>query len=548
MNELFAALLNTLWQSTALAGAVWIALRFARATNAATRHAIWWTVLAAIVLLPAIPTRSTRTVVRYTAPTVNRPAEVPVGPRQPIAPSAPAGGPVELPAGSWAALLFAAWAAAALIQVARTAGSYVYLRRLKRNARPAAAELCRNFDAWILSCRVSRPVRLMVSSRIASPMAVGFRRPAVLLPESLLAHFEDAELDHVFLHELAHMARRDDWTNLAARLASGLLALHPVALFVLRQIDREREMACDEWVVSMTGDVRPYATSLARLFELCRSRNRILLASGMATRASHLGERIEMLLRARGRWVAKVSPLKIGFACIALIAAGLAFSQTPRLLAIAQDEPPAPSAPPEPVAAPEPPEPPSPPDAVAPEAPPTPAPPSGGFLAGLVAAGYGDLSVDDIIFLKSHGISPDYLVGIAQSGWGRLKPRDITDLHDQGVSPEYARAVHDAGIQSSNFRDCIALKQHGVDPNAVREIHALGFGPYNAADAVLLQDHGVRPDLFRALHDNGWKTISAREAVEAREAGLDARNLREARQYGSLTLKQVIRLKQAGVI
>src|SRR5262249_47399960 len=186
----------------------------------------------------------------------------------------------------------------------------------------------RNFDAWMLSCQVRRPARLLVSARIASPMAVGFRNPAVLLPESLLPEFAGAELDHVLLHELAHMARRDDWTNLAARLASALFAFHPVALWIVRQIDREREIACDDWVVSMTGEARPYATSLTRLFELCRARNRVLLATGMATRGSRLGERIEMLLRARRQFLAKASWTKLGFACIALVAAGIAFSKT----------------------------------------------------------------------------------------------------------------------------------------------------------------------------------------------------------------------------
>jgi beta-lactamase regulating signal transducer with metallopeptidase domain len=567
MNALLAAILNTLWQSAALAAIVWIVLRIARTTNAATRHAIWWVVLAVIVLLPAIPgPRSTpRRIDVYSAPAAPiEMAPLPVGPRQPFAPVPQSGGPLELPAGTWTVLLFALWSAAALVQLARTAGSYVYLRRLKRDARPATPDLCRIFDGWILSCRVRRPVRLMVSSRIASPMAVGFLRPAVLLPESLLAHFEDAELDHVFLHELAHMARRDDWTNLAARIATGLLSIHPVALFALRQIDREREMSCDEWVVCMTGAVRPYATSLTRLFELCRSRNRVLLASGMATRASHLGERIEMLLRQRRQWVAKTSLVKVGFACIALIAAGLAFSQTPRLLAISQDTPPTAPAPPdapeavqvpEPPAAPDPdaaPEPPAAPDSPPPAETATPAetplPRGAGLLAGLVAAGYGDLPVDDIILLKSNGISADYLIGFVRSGWGRLKPRELVELHNQGIDPEYARAVHDAGLESAALADCIKLRQHGVNANGVHMIHSLGFGPYKADDVILLQDHGVMPDFFRVLHENGWKNLSAREAVEAREAGLDAHSLQEARQYGSLTLKQVIRLKQAGVI
>src|SRR5689334_6413366 len=112
MNDALAAVLNTLWQSAALAGAIWLAFRLARTTNAATRHAIWWAALAVVVLLPLIPTRTAAPppaplLVRYSPVDL---APAPVGPRQPLAPITPERGPLELPAGSWTGLLFSAWA------------------------------------------------------------------------------------------------------------------------------------------------------------------------------------------------------------------------------------------------------------------------------------------------------------------------------------------------------------------------------------------------------------------------------------------------------
>jgi beta-lactamase regulating signal transducer with metallopeptidase domain len=559
MNALLA-ILNSFWQAAVLAAGVWLALRLARGTNAATRHALWWAVLAVIVVLPFIPTVQPPTpeAVAF-APAEEIEAAIPIGPRAPSAVDSTPRAPVELPDGKWPSAFFTFWAVACFLQFGRTALSYRFLRALKRDARPAPLELRRNFDAWMLSCQVRRPARLLVSGRIASPIAIGFRNPAVILPESLLAKFEEADLDHVLLHELAHMARRDDWSNLAARLFSGLLAFHPVAQWVLRRIDREREMACDDWVVAMTGDARPYATSLTRLFELCRGRNRVLLASGMATRASHLGERIEMLLRARRQFFAKASVMKVGFACLALIAAGLAFSQTPRFLAIAQEPPPAPQAPeppeappsPEAAPAPEAPDAPTAPDAppAPPQAPAPPAPRQGGFLAGLVAAGYGDLEIDEIIHLKNSGVDAEYLVRMAQAGWGRIPPGDLVELRNHGVEPAYARAARDAGFKSVTLKDVIFFRQTGVDLDDTRRIHALGFGPYSPAEAVDMHHQGVRADLFQAFQEAGWKSLSAREAVEARQVGVNAGTLREARQYGSsLTLKQIIRLKQAGVL
>jgi hypothetical protein len=55
--------------------------------------------------------------------------------------------------------------------------------------------------------------------------------------------------------------------------------------------------------------------------------------------------------------------------------------------------------------------------------------------------------------------------------------------------------------------------------------------------------------LLRALKDASYNTAEPREIVELQDNGVGPRSLQEARQYGpNLTIKQVIRLKQAGVI
>src|SRR5262249_32926358 len=156
----------------------------------------------------------------------------------------------------------------------------------------------------------------------------------------------------------------------------------------------------------------------------------------MATRASQLGERIRMLLRRDGPFAPKASTTRVVAGALILTAAALAVAQTPWWIDFAQDPPPAPPAPaaaPAPAAPEAPPAPPASrvPDAQqapaapaavpAPQAPP--APPAGGFLAALVAAGYGDLSVDEIIALKNAGISARFLSGMAGSGWGHPSPQ-----------------------------------------------------------------------------------------------------------------------------
>jgi beta-lactamase regulating signal transducer with metallopeptidase domain len=505
MNIIVETFLNTLWQTAAIALLAWVALRWIPRVNAATREAVWWAVLAFVVLLPIV-----RGVpVHRPDPRSASSASVPVPfdrVPQPVAVQSvrrDSASQVVLPSGSWPALLLALWFAFCVAQCARLACSYLHLRRLKHSGRPASREQQAHFDAWISTCDIRRPVRLLISTRVPMPVAIGFQYPAVVLPESLLAHLTSADLDHILLHELAHIARRDDWANLLAQLAWAVLALHPVAAFVLRQIDCQRELACDDWVVAATGAARPYAASLARLFELCVSRRRALLASGIADGGSQLGDRIVLLLR-RGRdFSPRASALRV-FACTAvMLILVLVSSRMPAWIAFAQ----APPSKPETRATSEPRE-----KALVPV--------RNSLLAALVANGYGDLSVDEIIDLKVQGVSPDFIIGMSRTGLGKLPASQLIELKVQGVRPEY-----------------------------IGDILALGFGPFTTREFVDLKVHGVPTELFRALKDSGFSHTEAREIIDAHVQGLTAEHLREARKYGpNLTLRQITRMKVAGVL
>ena len=349
LGTIFAALLNSLWQSTAIALLVWAALRFLPRLNvrinAATRCAVWWAVLAAVVLLPIAPQPATPLVAPPPAASLSKSeavsapvAAVPVTLAQIETPAKPsrAAGSVHFTAGAGLLAIFAIWSALSIFRIAQIIRSYRYLRGIKQRSRAVSPEQLLNFNYWLLACGIDRTARLLVSSEIVSPMAVGFRRPAVIVPETLLNEFTPEELDHVLLHELAHIARYDDWTNLFARLIGALLPIHPVAVWLVKKIEQEREIACDDWVVAMTGDARPYAASLTRLFELCSARRRQLLATGMADRASHLGERIEALLRSGRDFAPRVSLMRVALGAAILLGLVLAGAQAPHWIAFAK--------------------------------------------------------------------------------------------------------------------------------------------------------------------------------------------------------------------
>ena len=340
------AVLNTLWLALTLAAAMWFVLRLMPRVNAATRHAVWWAVLALIVLLPVAallprpaspapsPARTERPI-QTSSQSSSAPKPLPLAGASTLRPMASAPQPavhpraaawpgvrlpIEFHPGNWPSSLLFLWMTACCVLLSRIVHGYWRLRGLRNRARPAGANLVVRFKQHLSDSRIARAPRLLVSEEIVSPLAAGFLHPVVILPRILLEEITEPELDCVLLHELAHVARCDDWTNLMGRLASALLVFHPVAGWVLRRIQREREIACDDWVVAATGSAVHYAFTLGRLAESCSARRRELLATEMAHRSSNISQRIEILLRPRLHFSPGASLPRVSFC----VAAGLA--------------------------------------------------------------------------------------------------------------------------------------------------------------------------------------------------------------------------------
>jgi hypothetical protein len=378
----------------------------------------------------------------------------------------------------------------------------------------------------------------------------------------------------VLLHELAHIARYDDWTNLFARLIAAILPIHPVAVWLIKQIGQEREVACDDWVVAMTGEARPYAASLTRLFELCSARRRQLLATGMADQASHLGERIEALLRSGRDFAPRVSLVRVALGAMILVGLVFAGAQAPHWVAFAQESPVAPVAP-------LPPMPPSPPLAQAVPVAPVPAvepqPPQApqAPLAALLDDVNNQIRVADSLIQerdaellavqaqlqdqREHGRSTDE-IRAAEAQLQARKAQVVAmraQLEQQRAAEQnrasapggsFLAALVAAGYGNLSVDEIIDLRNHGVTADYLRAVGEAGLGKLSTKELIAMTEHGVQPELIRALRQ-AFPQITVAEIVEAAESGLNVADLRQAREFSpNLTFPQVIKLKQAGVI
>jgi beta-lactamase regulating signal transducer with metallopeptidase domain len=341
-GALAATVINALWQDALLVVCVWLLLRAWPGINAATRYAVWTATLVAAIVVPVATTlpfysvpaaspaahdtlgashgtrQSERTLEhttrvpwqRITAQTRGSSHRATVMPPRVHVTVTPLLG----------AIIATIWLLLAAYALARLIIGLTRLEQLKRDALPLPVEYREAMAQWARANKGGRDVRLCVSDETDVPVAVGLFDAMILIPRSLLESLSQAEVDQISLHELAHLRRADDWTNSLQRVIIALLGWNPAALFIGQQLDLEREVACDDWVLSFGGAIRPYALCLTKMAETSSWPRQPMAAPGVFATRKHISLRIERLLRA-GRNVATSLSLGPAAAAIAVVGA-----------------------------------------------------------------------------------------------------------------------------------------------------------------------------------------------------------------------------------
>jgi beta-lactamase regulating signal transducer with metallopeptidase domain len=275
-------LINWLICGTLLAAAMHAVTLGAPRVGASLRYRLWWLALATIFVAPVLPMLLPEhgvTMVRavQALPTVEVPATAPFA--------------------GW--LLAGVWALLAAYALARIVLAVGVLRRRKREALRFPAEIERHLSNWNAR-RGARAARLCVSPAVRSAAVFGGRHPAIAVSPELLRALTPRELDLVLMHEWAHVQRYDDVANAVQQVVRSVFGMHPGVRWCARQLDFQRELACDARVVSDSGSSKAYAACLARLAEMINVRGDLALAPG-ALAGSHLSARVKAVLRARPR-------------------------------------------------------------------------------------------------------------------------------------------------------------------------------------------------------------------------------------------------------
>ncbi|ARD44589.1 hypothetical protein A3Q33_09870 [Colwellia sp. PAMC 21821] len=179
--------------------------------------------------------------------------------------------------------------------------------------------LQKRFDVLIAKVGLTRNVALLLSSKTDVPMAIGWLKPVVLIPFSMLSGLTPQQLDMLLLHELAHIRRHDYLVNFFQTLVEILLFFHPAVSWVSKQMRNEREYCSDDIAVQHCGSSLAYAHTLADTASLCeKHRHHTIPNMAMAASGGDLKQRVVRLLGKQqhctkttdsGKWLASFTIL-----------------------------------------------------------------------------------------------------------------------------------------------------------------------------------------------------------------------------------------------
>jgi beta-lactamase regulating signal transducer with metallopeptidase domain len=244
----------------------------------------------------------------------------------PVPAAAPGAGPIYVPSAPdiLITVFLGIWAAIALVSLLRVLPALRAVYALRDRCEPFPASVESRLPLWLEARARGRGTQLRICDAAPGATALGFGRPCIAIPSSHVTELTIDELDQVILHEHAHLQRRDDWSRLAQTLLLSVLWIHPAAVIASRALSREREMACDEWVVARTGLPKAYARCLAHAAELrMHRRGAPPLVPALIGRRHELVRRVDRILAMRRNARAHVSLAAAAVAAFVMVTASV---------------------------------------------------------------------------------------------------------------------------------------------------------------------------------------------------------------------------------
>jgi beta-lactamase regulating signal transducer with metallopeptidase domain len=192
-------------------------------------------------------------------------------------------------------IAIAIWIAGVVVSLATLMFGVAWLLWLSHRSRPAGRRWLEAEATVRSALGLAAPVRIRVTRHPALLVTWGAINPVILLPAD--ADSWPAERVSVVLaHEMAHLARRDWLTQLAAEIVRAIHWFNPLFWLACARLRQESEHASDDIVLDLGFGRTSYAAHLVDLARVFSAHGRTWLPAPSMARPSTLERRVRNML------------------------------------------------------------------------------------------------------------------------------------------------------------------------------------------------------------------------------------------------------------
>ncbi len=161
------------------------------------------------------------------------------------------------------------WLIGVIVFGVRLIGGLGYVRYIRKYSISIEAE---NWSSRLtkISEDFGLKVKVMLkeSSRISSPIVIGFLKPIIVFPIGLIQGLPTEQVEAIIAHEIAHIKRLDYLMNLLLSAMQVVYFFHPAYWWLYRQAEQEREYHCDQMAIDYIGNKLTLIKALTSVQEL----------------------------------------------------------------------------------------------------------------------------------------------------------------------------------------------------------------------------------------------------------------------------------------
>ncbi|WP_299212539.1 M56 family metallopeptidase [uncultured Aquimarina sp.] len=169
----------------------------------------------------------------------------------------------------------------------------------------------------------------------------------------------------------------------------------------------------------------------------------------------------------------------------------------------------------------------------------------GDFIKQFKALGYENASVDDIISLKIHNVTPDFIKKYHDAGYKNIPLDDVVGLKIHNVTPEFIETFKKAGYKNISLEEAMSLKIHNVSLDAAAEYIKIGYNNLDIDDLMSLKIHNVSPEYIKEFKKTKFGNLPMDDMISFKIHNVTPEFIKpfEDLGYTNITADQAMSLK-----